>query len=124
MAGIETSAEKAPESTGKRWAKSLGVVAAIAIPLIGIYAMTANPRDEAPADPATAAILECEQAVKQQLKAPDTATFSSRATESDKWTVSGTVSAENSFGATVRSDYRCTVAITGDTATARVDYIE
>lgn len=116
--------QKAPESARKRWAKSLGVVALIVLPLIGIYALTVNPpADEAP-NPGNAAILECEDAVAEQLKAPDTADFDSRAKEGDTWLVTGTVKAENSFGATVQSDYRCTVAITGNTATARVDYLE
>ena len=37
------------------------------------------------------------------------------------WTVTGTVDAENSFGATVRSSFQCTVVITGDTARTTIN---
>src|SRR5579871_6739632 len=48
-------------------------------------------------------------AVERVLKAPSTADFHSlRATkQGDVWTVAGSVDAQNSFGATIRSDFVC-----------------
>ncbi|MBQ7119638.1 MAG: hypothetical protein IJO09_05440 [Oscillospiraceae bacterium] len=51
-----------------------------------------------------------ENAVEQRLKSPSTADFSSRSETSisnsgNSWTVSGWVDAQNSFGATARSNY-------------------
>lgn len=70
------------------------------------------------------AIAQCEARVKDLLKAPSTAQFSSDATGSGTWKVTGTVDAENSFGATLRSTYGCTVVINGDRATTTVDYFD
>lgn len=69
------------------------------------------------------ATQQCEKAVKEQLKAPATAQFNSSAEGGGPWTVIGTVDAENSFGANVRSDFQCTVRISGDTANVTVDYL-
>ena len=51
----------------------------------------------------------CKQAVKDRLKAPATAKFSStKATLSGgSWTVTGAVDSENSFGALVRGNFTC-----------------
>lgn len=58
-----------------------------------------------------------EDAVKQNLKAPSTATFSSiRETQikrsGNTWTVSGWVDAQNSFGAMLRSEYTVKITFT------------
>lgn len=70
------------------------------------------------------AIAQCEARVKDMLKAPSTASFDSDATGDGTWKVTGTVDAENSFGAKIRSAYSCTVVINGDRATTTVDYFE
>jgi hypothetical protein len=70
------------------------------------------------------AIAQCEARIEEQLKAPSTAEFNSDASGNGTWTVTGTVDAENSFGATIRSEYQCTVKVTGeDTLSTRIDYI-
>ncbi|WP_159599305.1 DUF2510 domain-containing protein [Agromyces humi] len=63
-----------------------------------------------------AAILACEDAVKQNLKAPATADFESSARGRSPWIVTGYVDADNAFGALVRSQYTCEVKISGGTA--------
>ncbi|MDQ1206604.1 hypothetical protein [Microbacterium sp. SORGH_AS_0862] len=72
------------------------------------------------------AIAQCEAQIESQLKAPSTAKFNSEATGSGTWTVTGTVDAENSFGAMIRSSYQCTVVMdeAKDTARTRIDYFE
>ncbi len=69
------------------------------------------------------AIAQCEAAISKRLKSPSTADFNSTATGSGTWTVTGTVDAQNSFGATVRADYQCSVIIDDvkDTARVRID---
>lgn len=67
------------------------------------------------------AIRYCEDAVRDRLTSPSTAEFDSEATDSNPYRVSGTVDAENGFGATVRNDFSCTVTITGDSFRVTVD---
>lgn len=69
-------------------------------------------------------MAQCESRIESLLKAPSTAEFDSQATGSGTWTVTGTVVAENSFGAMVRSSYQCTVVIDGDRAFTSVDFLE
>ena len=69
-------------------------------------------------------IHSCEDAVKQQLKAPSTAKFDNeQASGSGTWRVSGTVDSQNSFGAMLRASFECTVVVKGETATATVETI-
>jgi len=70
------------------------------------------------------AVSQCESRIEGMLKSPATARFDSKATGSGTWTVNGTVDSENSFGATVRSSYQCTVVINGDRATTTVNWLE
>ncbi|MWV50048.1 hypothetical protein GRS96_12290 [Rathayibacter sp. VKM Ac-2803] len=60
------------------------------------------------------AIAQCEARIERLLKAPATAEFDSSATGGGTWKVTGSVDAENSFGATLRSNYACTVVVNGD----------
>jgi hypothetical protein len=55
--------------------------------------------------------------VKDKLKAPSTASFAS--SKADKlnekeWSVSGTVDAQNTFGAKLRTRWRCKAKYAGD----------
>jgi hypothetical protein len=70
------------------------------------------------------AIRYCEDKVETMLKAPATAKFDSNSTATSPFRVTGTVDSENSFGAMLRAEYQCTVTITGDSYTARVDYLQ
>lgn len=58
----------------------------------------------------------CKKFVKDDLKAPSTASFADHSVSQDgsTYTVTGQVDAENSFGAKIRNDYTCTVTDTGD----------
>lgn len=69
------------------------------------------------------AIAQCEARIDKLLKAPATAEYDSSASGSGNgpWTVSGTVDAQNSFGATMRETFGCTVTMSGDMATTTVD---
>lgn len=58
------------------------------------------------------AVVQCEKEVKRRLKAPSTAKFVTREQEvykmgESEWGVIGAVDAQNSFGATVRSEFAC-----------------
>lgn len=58
----------------------------------------------------------CEGSVKQQLKAPSTASFSGEEATGGPtdYTVTGNVDAENSFGAKLRSTWTCSASHDGD----------
>lgn len=71
------------------------------------------------------AIAQCEARIDGLLKAPSTASYQTEASpQSGSWIVTGSVDAENGFGATVRSNFQCTVTIDGDRATTKVDSFE
>jgi hypothetical protein len=71
------------------------------------------------------AIAQCEARIENLLKAPATADFETSATGSGStWTVNGSVDAENSFGALIRSTFQCTVVLQGDSATTTVNSFE
>lgn len=70
------------------------------------------------------AISQCEDLVKENLKAPSTAKFDTTATGDGTWIVSGTVDSENSFGATLRAEFQCTVIVEGESIKRRLDYLE
>lgn len=71
-------------------------------------------------------IAQCEARIDKLLKSPSTADYDSqtKASGSNTWTVTGTVDSENSFGATVRSSYQCTVVMHESSATTTVDYLD
>lgn len=98
----------------------VGFVALVALAII-IPTVTAKPYDP---NNKYEAISQCEHAVKKRLKSPTTAEFDLTATGYGTWTVTGTVDAENSFGAKVRSDVQCSVIIEGDSARVRVDQLD
>ncbi|WP_300265884.1 hypothetical protein [Microbacterium sp.] len=85
-----------------------------------IMMLTLGGDDEYNPDNASEAISQCEGEIEEKLKAPSTAEFDSTATGSGTWTVVGTVDAENSFGAKLRSSYQCTVVIDVEAGSARV----
>lgn len=70
------------------------------------------------------ALVVCQQFVEDQLKAPSTAEFAIMSdsevanTTGNVWVVESYVDAQNSFGATIRTQFRCEVAWKyGDTYT-------
>jgi len=99
----------------------LAPVALIIILLVGGGIWSAfNPSSTAPNK--YEAIRYCEDQVRDQLKAPSTAEFDSDSSStSSPFVITGSVDSENSFGATLRSDFQCTVTISGDSFRAVVD---
>ncbi len=71
----------------------------------------------------TNAQVMCEIYVKRELKTPAKAEFASRrdleitGSGNGPWTVIGYVDSQNSFGAMLRSNYKCTVSFNGEMAT-------
>lgn len=71
-------------------------------------------------DPADTAKQACVEAVPERLKSPATAEISNVQTSqfvSGVWSVTGTVDSENSFGAMIRSTFKCHVRVEGGTPT-------
>jgi len=100
-----------------RWALiGCGIPAAIILGLVVIVVVW--PKDHSPR--VGGAIVACENAVETMLKSPSTARFNSAASGDNPWTIVGSVDSENSFGATVRADYQCTVSGTR----ATVNFLE
>lgn len=124
------SAQPAPQLPGKPAPGSslgcfgcLGIVVLIAIVGGIIAAIGAGSRDDSPASLSVySARSVCEDAVKNQLKAPATAGFE-WLTETAKGTLTyeliGSVDAENGFGALIRTQFSCTATLTGDTVRGR-----
>lgn len=59
----------------------------------------------------------CNDFARDRLKSPSTAHFNEDTSSNvgNRWTVSGSVDSENSFGASLRSTFTCTMTISGDT---------
>lgn len=115
-----SNVEMLPKRQMSGFAKFL-IVMAIVIPvIIVLQVVNANSRDTGPAPEQLLIEAEwaCEGVVESNLKAPSTAEYDSSASGSGPWNVIGTVDAENSFGAKIRSTYSCTVERSGDTMTA------
>lgn len=88
----------------------IGVVVVGVLVIVGIFVF--SPKDPANAYSAQS-IQACRDAVRADLKAPSTADFSSE--QADKtsddpvtYRVTGSVDADNSYGAHIRSSYTCT----------------
>ena len=102
---------------GGVWWGCVGCIAIIAIPGIafGIYSATRDRSGDADELREVQAISACEDQVRAQLKSPSTASFSNMSASGNgsSWDVVGSVDAENSFGAAIRSDFNCDVKFTG-----------
>lgn len=67
-----------------------------------------------------ALVVACQNAVKNNLKSPATADFVG-VPQVDGMFITGEVDAENSFGASLRASFRCTII---DEKTVRLDYLD
>lgn len=113
--GIPTQKPKTP------WWFLFIVIPALAVAFLGaIYYENqkngpSEPTDPAVADESRQAERACRQYVEQQLKAPATAKYQTPNTSRDgpEYTVTGTVDSQNSFGALIRTPYRCIVTSQG-----------
>lgn len=123
-------AEAAVQPRRPLWLRWLIFLAGIVLVVSMLYMCSgggAGDRDRVPStsEMMTQARLQCRHAVKDKLKSPATADFSNE-TESGSgqtgtYTVTGSVDSENSFGATVRSDFTCNVRfVTGEAKTVQI----
>lgn len=106
---------------------TVGGIAVVLFLFVGCVNLvsSAGEGDDYESDNQYEAIAQCEARIERLLKAPATADFNSSARGGGTWTVTGTVDAENSFGANVRANYECTVVDNGDgTLTTSVDTFE
>lgn len=101
----------------------------VAIIIIAVAISVANDEPNEPPEyvpsPGVAA-RECEKQVEKLLKAPATANFDLTAVADPGagFVVTGTVDAQNSFGAMIRNDVKCSVRFEGPISYTRVDYIQ
>lgn len=92
---------------------AIGVVFVVAVMVLALY----SSNRDGDAGTEREAVAQCEGFADKRLKAPDEAEYDLAATsDGDQWVVTGTVDAENSFGAKVRSDVTCELHFDGDTA--------
>lgn len=100
----------------------LGLVAAV-LAVVGFgWLASQNPERKAENEYALSSELSiraCERAVLAELKAPSTAKLSgAQASESAGiWSVTGSVDAENGFGAMLRGTFTCSVKVANERAT-------
>jgi len=119
-------AEQAKHVAGsKRPLIGCGVLILIAVGVVAVVAMSSGGgSSEYDNDNEYEAISQCEARIEALLKSPSTASFTSSAKGSGTWTVEGSVDSENGFGATIRSDFQCTVIMGDESATTTVDFLE
>ena len=111
-----------PRGNPKRqWLIALGGFIALCVIVGGCSALTSMNREPYDPNNKAEAIAQCEARVEQDLKSPTTADFDSTASGYGTWTVTGTVDAENSFGAMVRATYGCTVIVSGQNIRVSLD---
>lgn len=86
------------------------IIVVVAVLLVAAFAWGMS-REAAGWDPEQRAVDLCTSQVESKLKAPSTAEFSNIRAMFDEqlelWTVSGSVDAENSFGAPMRMQFEC-----------------
>lgn len=106
----DTQPEAPAKKGGLFWPIMVGILVVLCSALGAVKWVKGDPVDGYDAQ------VACKTFVERQLKAPSTAKFSglSHSGSGPRWTVTGAVDAENSFGATVRSNWTCTVRISGD----------
>jgi hypothetical protein len=115
----ETEDQEARDrKAGERMGKGCLAIGFGALALVVVGSML-GPDDPEPVDPEVErfdAGRVCEDFVKDRLKAPSTAEFETSVTGfGPEYTVTGTVDAENSFGARLRNQFTCTVRGDGET---------
>lgn len=71
------------------------------------------------------ALVECRAAIEQQLRSPSSADFNTSSTNIEEtddggYEIDGVVDADNAFGASIRSNFSCTVDAEGYVTAANV----
>lgn len=105
-----------------RWAKiGGGALGGLAVAIVAVVALAGGgggdgPAGDSPQVRAAAAERACQDMVRDQLRSPASAQFSDvTSTGGGPWTVTGSVDADNAFGASLRSTWSCQVRLDGDT---------
>jgi len=120
MDAEKDSANALPASSkNPAWMKYVSALLGVAILVTLFSSCQGGQKHEYDMDNPREAAAQCEARIERLLKSPATADFNSDATGGGTWTVTGTVDAQNSFGATVRANYQCTVVMNPDEGTAR-----
>lgn len=107
-AGVQSNLDKRNALLGK---------VAIVVVLVGVVlaAMWTSARSDS--GNAGEAVAQCEGFADQRLKSPASADYDLGAVESDgRWTVTGTVDSQNSFGAMIRNDVECVIELDDNSA--------
>lgn len=94
----------------------------VAVAIAGLFisgCSTPSPKDEVAGWTETEARSLCHKQVANRLKSPSTADFEgltefAAERTADSWKVSGHVDSQNSFGATIRTQYTCNVRPTSE----------
>lgn len=104
--------DEAVRRGGTIWAWGIGLAVVVAL-LACLLGTSLNSSDHSAGD----APRMCRDFVKAQLISPGSAKFSGTHTQrsGDEYTVTGSVDAQNAFGALLRRDYTCTIRDEGDT---------
>lgn len=97
------------------WWWKLGSIPVVFGVVLLVFALLPSPGQSTSDPTGTDAANVCQQIVKDRLKAPATAEFSGvgYSGSSPRWTVTGAVDAENSFGAKLRMNWTCVIRLDG-----------
>lgn len=112
-------AEPAEPATAPKAGRTGTIIAAAIVVLclgIGVAAGVKNSSGPDAPDQYDAKVM-CRTFVERQLKSPSTAEYSDETaanTGTRTWTVTGNVDSQNSFGAQVRSVFRCEMTVSED----------
>lgn len=107
---VKQSAENHP------WMWKLGSIPVVFSAVLLAFALLPSPGVSTDPPDEQDAYVACKDFVAGRLKAPATAEFGDQFRfkgESPRWTVYGTVDAENSFGARLRLNWTCVVKLDG-----------
>lgn len=104
-------------TTRQRWATAISLFVAAFAVLFLVAALMQDDGTRNTTEDRYWAETSCKGSVRQQLKAPSTAEFgitTTRELSDGAWYISGTVDAQNSFGAQVRSYWTCNAELVVD----------
>jgi len=105
------------QAKGKWDVKTIAIfIVLIVVAIIGLSVCSSGACDTGITDTEGHAIVAAKNAVRDQLKAPSTAKFSSvwaSKNNDGTWVVKGYVDAQNSFGATIRSSFKVMLKYNG-----------
>lgn len=118
---ISGAAPGAVQKKGGLGCAGIGCLSIIGIIVVGgiIAAIAGASGNSSGSDQSGAAVVACQEVVKQNLKSPSTASFPDVPSVSGD-TITGEVDSENGFGAQLRASFQCTIV---DNSQVRLDYL-